>query len=103
MIAGPRIIFASALASVLFVNTGTLLAAPPKKVEVPLSPEAQKAHDGYASMLVALRSELEPKLPKIDASKYAKITEAYAAKKFQARHAWKLPCRFWRISKDFGE
>lgn len=85
MIAGPRIIFASALASVLFVNTGTLLAAPPKKVEVPLSPEAQKAHDGYASMLVALRSELEPKLPKIDASKYAKITEAYAAKKVSSK------------------
>jgi hypothetical protein len=81
MILSPRFIFASALASALFVNTGTLLAAP-KKVEVPpLSPEAQKAHDGYASMLQALRSELEPKLPQIDAAKYAKLTEAYAAKK----------------------
>ncbi len=85
MILSPRFIFAGALASVLFVNTGTLLAAPPKKVEVPLSPEAQKAHDGYASMLQSLRSELEPKLPQIDAAKYAKLTEAYAAKKVSSK------------------
>jgi hypothetical protein len=52
---------------------------------VPLSPEAQKAHDGYASMLEALRSELKPKLPQIDASKYAKLTEAYAAKKVSSK------------------
>ncbi len=85
MIITHRLILASALASALFVNTGTLLAAP-KKVEVPpLSPEAQKAHDGYASMLQSLRSELEPKLPKIDAAKYAKITEAYAAKKVSSK------------------
>ncbi len=81
MILSHRLIFASALASALFVNTGTLLAAPKKVEVVPLSPEVQKAHDGYASMLQALRSELEPKLPQIDAAKYAKLTEAYAAKK----------------------
>ncbi len=72
------------MASALFVNTGTLSAAP-KKVEAPLSPEAQKAHDGYAGMLQSLRSELDPKLPKIDAAKYAKITEAYAAKKVSSK------------------
>ncbi len=85
MINSHRFILAGALASALFVNTGTLLAAPPKKVEVPLSPEVQKAHDGYASMLQSLRSELEPKLPKIDAAKYAKLTEAYAAKKVSSK------------------
>ncbi len=85
MILSPRFILAGALASALFANTGILLAAPPKKVEVPLSPEAQKAHDGYASMLQSLRNELEPKLPKIDAAKYAKLTEAYAAKKVSSK------------------
>ena len=72
------------MASALIVNTGTLSAAP-KKVEALLSPEAQKAHDGYAGMLQSLRSEVEPKLPKIDAAKYAKITEAYAAKKVSSK------------------
>jgi hypothetical protein len=76
-----RLIFAGTLASALFVNTGTLLAAPKKVEVVPLSPEAQKAHDGYASMLQTLRSELEPKLPKIDEVKWAKLMEPYAAKK----------------------
>jgi hypothetical protein len=70
-----------ALSAALFVNTGTLLAAPKKVEAPPLSPEAQQAHDGYASMLESLRSELKPKLPQIDASKHAKLTEAYAAKK----------------------
>lgn len=69
------------LASALFVSAGTLLAAPKKVEVVTLSPEVQKAHDGYASMLQSLRSELEPKLPKIDDAKWAKLTEAYAAKK----------------------
>jgi hypothetical protein len=73
------------LAFAFFLNTGTLLAAPKKAEVVPLSPEAQKAHDGYASMLEALRSELKPKLPQIDASKYAKLTEAYAAKKVSSK------------------
>jgi hypothetical protein len=81
MIYSKQLILAGALASILFVNTGTLFAAPKKAEAPPLSPEAQKAHDGYASMLEALRSELKPKFPQIDASKYAKITEAYAAKK----------------------
>lgn len=84
MIKSHRLVLASALASALFVNTGTLSAAP-KKVEAPLSPEAQKAHDGYAGMLQSLRSELEPKLPKIDAAKYAKLSEAYAAKKVSSK------------------
>ncbi len=81
----PRLIFASALASAFFVNTGTLFAAPKKVEAPPLSPEAQKAHDGYASMLESLRSELKPRLPQIDASKYAKLTEAYAAKKVSSK------------------
>jgi hypothetical protein len=85
MIYSPRFILASALAFAFFLNTGTLLAAPKKVEVVPLSPEAQKAHDGYASMLEALRSELKPKLPQIDASKYAKLTEAYAAKKVSSK------------------
>jgi hypothetical protein len=85
MIYSPRFILASALAFAFFLNTGTLLAAPKKAEVVPLSPEAQKAHDGYASMLEALRSELKPKLPQIDASKYAKLTEAYAAKKVSSK------------------
>lgn len=80
MISSKRLILAGALASAWFVTTASLLAAP-KKVDTPLSPEAQKAHDGYAGMLEALRSELMPKLPQIDAAKYAKLTEAYAAKK----------------------
>jgi hypothetical protein len=48
-----RLIFAGILASALFVNSGTLLAAPKKVELVPLTPDAQKAHDGYASMLQA--------------------------------------------------
>jgi hypothetical protein len=80
MIYSKQLILAGALASAFFVNTGTLFAAP-KKVETPLSPEAQKAHDGYASMLEALRSELKPKFPEIDSAKYVKVSEAYAAKK----------------------
>ncbi len=65
------------MASALFVNTGALLAAPKKVEAVPLSPEAQKAHDGYAAMLEALRSELTPKLPQIDEAK-AKVAAAAA-------------------------
>jgi len=76
-----RFVLASAVASTLFWNTGTLLAAPKKAVVVPLSPEAQKAHDAYAGMLESLRSELKPKLPQIDDAKVAKLTTAYAAKK----------------------
>ncbi len=85
MILPLRLILAGELASALFVNPGTLLAAPKKVGVVPLSPEAQKAHDGYASMLESLRSELKPKLPQIDAAKYAKLTEAYAAKKVSSK------------------
>ena len=85
MIPTPRWMLAGALASALFVNSGTLLAAPKKPGPPPLSPEAQKAHDGYAGMLEALRSELKPKLPQIDAAKYGKLTEAYAAKKVSSK------------------
>jgi hypothetical protein len=80
-----RLILSGALASTLFWSTGTLLAAPKKVEVVPLSPVAQKAHDAYAGMLESLRSELKPKLPQIDAAKYAKITEAYAAKKVSSK------------------
>lgn len=76
---------AGALASAFFVNPGTLWAAPKKAVVVPLSPEAQKAHDGYAGMLESLRGELKPKLPPIDAAKSARLTEAYAAKKVSSK------------------
>ena len=78
MILSNRLILAGAMASAFFANTGALLAAPNNAKVAPLSPEAQKAHDGYAGMLEALRKELQPKLPQIDAAKYAKLTAAYA-------------------------
>ena len=76
-----RMVLFSAVACTWVCNTGTLLAAPKKVAVAPLSPEAQKAHDTYAGMLDALRSELKPKLAQIDAAKYVKLTTAYAVKK----------------------
>lgn len=57
------------------------------KEPVPLTPAGEKAHKKYAGLLATIRSEIEPKLPKVDAVKKGALMEAYGKKRYPLMRA----------------